>query len=214
MSNSFEKVWYACYGSNILEERFNCYIQGGQPKGSQKSYDGCRNKNLPTAKEELFISSELYFAKRSKVWDEGGVAFIKNDFNKGIETLGRMYLITKEQLIDVARQETNTKEILNLDFDEAIRNGYYVFKKKPSWYGKLLYIGAQNDIPIFTFTSEEELTEYIKPSLNYLKPIINGIIETYGFDENTILEYLTCKNGILNNYNNNELLNIIRGKNT
>ena len=26
-------VWYACFGSNILYERFNCYLEGGRIAG-------------------------------------------------------------------------------------------------------------------------------------------------------------------------------------
>lgn len=26
-------VWYACFGSNILLERFNCYLEGGRIAG-------------------------------------------------------------------------------------------------------------------------------------------------------------------------------------
>ena len=42
--NSQDQIWYACYGSSILEERFLCYIQGGQPNGTRTIYDGCRDK--------------------------------------------------------------------------------------------------------------------------------------------------------------------------
>jgi hypothetical protein len=34
--NSQDQIWYACYGSNILQERFLCYIQGGDPMAQRK----------------------------------------------------------------------------------------------------------------------------------------------------------------------------------
>jgi len=37
-------VWYAVYGSNLLRKRFDCYIQGGKPKGAAKDYPGCRDR--------------------------------------------------------------------------------------------------------------------------------------------------------------------------
>lgn len=33
-----DKVWDACYSSNLLQERFLCYIKGGQPEGAKKLY--------------------------------------------------------------------------------------------------------------------------------------------------------------------------------
>ena len=40
-------VWYACYGSNLLKERFLCYIRGGRPIGAQRTFYGCKNKKEP-----------------------------------------------------------------------------------------------------------------------------------------------------------------------
>ncbi len=208
MTNLQDKVWYACYGSNILERRFLCYIKGGQPKGSKTVYEGCSDKTLPTHNEDFYICSELYFAKKSSNWDNGGVAFIKTSFEPQASTIGRIYLITKGQLIDIARQETNTKTVLKLDFDIAIKNGSYVFKQ-PSWYGNLLYLGQQNEFPIFTLTNENESQPFTKPSESYIKTISDGIKETHHFDNKKIFEYLKTKRGINGNYNDKELLDII-----
>jgi hypothetical protein len=206
MEKNEKYIWYACYGSNLLEERFNCYIQGGKPKGSIKNYDGCRNKSLPVCSEKIYLPYELYFAKESSTWNNGGVAFIKNT-NSKIETLGRMYLITEEQFIDVAKQETNTKIDLAIDFEKAIKEDSTIFKDK-SWYGKLIYLGKQNEIPIFTITAEKKFQDN-KPYKNYLKTIIEGIKETFNHDEMTIIEYLINKEGVSDNYSIEELTQII-----
>lgn len=44
MEDLQDKVWYACYGSNLLEEHFLCYILGGQPAGVKTVYGGCNDK--------------------------------------------------------------------------------------------------------------------------------------------------------------------------
>ena len=62
-------VWYASYGSNLQEERFLCYIMGGKAIGSNKSNPGCKDKTPPRDTEEIYIESEMYFAKSSSVWD-------------------------------------------------------------------------------------------------------------------------------------------------
>ena len=90
----------------------------------------------------------MYFAKKSESWDNGGV--IRTNFGSKIDTLGRMYLITKEQFIDVVKQETGDQANLSIDFDKAIENGSLVFKER-SWYGNIIYLGTQYNSPIFTF---------------------------------------------------------------
>jgi hypothetical protein len=129
MANLQDKVWYACYGSNILEERFLCYIKGGKPNGAKTNYISCRDKTLPADNEDFYICSELYFAKESDNWNTDGVAFISTFFEPKASTIGRIYLITKELLVDIARQETNTKNELTIDFKKAIEEGYYIFKR-------------------------------------------------------------------------------------
>ncbi len=208
MTTLQDKVWYACYGSNILEERFLCYIKGGQPKGAKTTYEGCRDKTLPSGNEDFYICSELYFAEKSKNWDNGGVAFIRTLFEPQASTIGRIYLVTKGQLIDIARQETNTKTELTIDFDKAIEDGSYIFKR-PSWYGNLLYLRQQNDYPIFTLTNEIDLQPLTKPNKSYIKTISEGINEAHNFDNKTIFEYLITKRGINGNYSDQELLDII-----
>jgi len=208
MTNLQDKVWYACYGSNILEERFLCYIRGGQPKGAMTTYEGCSDKTLPAVKEDFYICSELYFAKESGNWDNGGVAFIRTSFEPQASTIGRIYLVTKGQLIDIARQETSTKTKLSIDFDSAIEDGSYIFKR-PSWYGNLLYLGQQNGYPIFTLTNENDLQPLTKPSKNYIRTISEGIKEAHNFDDKTIVEYLRSKGGIKGKYDDKELLDII-----
>lgn len=65
MTNLQDKIWYACYSSNILEERFICYIKGGQPKGVQTKYEGCTDKTLPTDNED-FIYVPNYILLKSR----------------------------------------------------------------------------------------------------------------------------------------------------
>lgn len=208
MTKLQDKVWYACYGSNILEERFLCYIRGGQPKGAKKTHEGCSNRTLPAENESFYFQSQLYFAKESANWDNGGVAFIRNSFEPDALTYGRIYLVTKGQLIDVARQETGTTTGLTIDFDRAINDGSFIFKR-PSWYGNLLYLGQKNGYPIFTLTNENNLQQFTKPSKNYIKTISEGIKETHNFDDKRIWEYLRTKGGIKDNYSDKELLDII-----
>ena len=202
-------IWYAVYGSNLLEERFNCYLQGGKPTGSNKLYYGCRDKTLSKRQHEFKINSELYFAKKSTNWENGGVAFI--DFNKNNKsiTLSKIYLISKEQFIDVAIQETSSNILLDLDFNKTIQESYTIYKKK-SWYGKLVHLGEFDNFPVFTITSEHKFAEINKPSVPYLITIIKGLRELYTeMDSKNIVKYLRDKEGIINYYTVDELNKVV-----
>ena len=102
-------VWYATYGSNLLRERFDCYIQGGQPAGAGNTYKGCREKANARETRRVVLPYSLYFAERSKTWG-GAIAFIRRSISDA-RTYGRMYLVTYGQFNDVVRQE-NGRNVL------------------------------------------------------------------------------------------------------
>lgn len=196
MHKEIDKVWYASYGSNILESRFLCYIRGGKPEGSVKEYKGCSDKTLPKKNEAIIINRELYFAKKSKSWQGSGVGFIKSDHEPNKKTLGRMYLISMNQFIEVIKQETNFKGDLKIDTGKTITKGSLIYREN-SWYGKLLYLGKKDEIPIFTFTNEKDLTPQLNaPNEYYLKTIIDGLKESYNLNDFELIEYFKNLLGI------------------
>ncbi|MFY0482102.1 hypothetical protein ACI6PS_05805 [Flavobacterium sp. PLA-1-15] len=199
-------IWYASYGSNILEERFHCYIRGGMPKGSSTIYNGCKDKTLPIDNEDFYIPYELYFAKKSiKTWNGGGVAFIANTLSNE-RTLGRLYLITMEQFIDVLKQECSIKQEIKIAFDSIISHGSYVIKET-NWYNKIIYLGNQSGKPIFTFTHDGDYFDEInKPNDNYLKTIMEGIKEITNFNEHDLAFYFSNLKGITGAYSTEELI--------
>ena len=189
-------IFYASYGSNMLESRFHCYIRGGQPEGSAKIQPGCFDTTLPTEKENITIHRELYFARESGSWQGGGVAFIGTEPNEQAHTLGRMYLITAGQFIDIIRQENDFYGNLVIDLGKAIEQGSLIIH--PTWwYGNLLYLGDKNGHPIFTFTHATPQPEAINPpGENYLRTIIAGLKESYHMSNKEIYAYLKDKPGI------------------
>ena len=113
-------VWYASYGSNLKKSRFMCYIQGGNPEGTTKIYEGCNNKQPPRKDKSIIIPHELYFSKQSSTWENKGVAFITIKRNESSITYGRMYLITKQQFMEVVRQENGicpNDSSININFE-------------------------------------------------------------------------------------------------
>ncbi len=205
---NFGHVWYACYGSNLQEERFTCYISGGRPEGSFRTYTGCTNKTSPAATKPIEIKAELYFAKRSKTWSGGGAAFIRPDENS--ITLGKMYLIATDQFSELVKQEIRFKGNLEPDLTLAVKSGFLITKPE-TWYGKILHLGHEEGLPIFTFTNIDFLeTEINAPNEHYLKKIILGLRETYQLKEDQILNYLSSKKGIKGNILKQDLRHLIR----
>lgn len=173
-----------------------CYISGGRPAGADRNYKGCRNRSAPEKSKPIKINAELYFARRSKTWQGGGVAFINPEADRHKITLGRMYLITKEQFTELVKQESRYEEELLLDLEKAIEQGS-VITDIPSWYGKLLFLGQEEDYPIFSFTNEHYLAgEVNPPAESYLQIIRRGLEETYCMKRSEIDQYLADKKGV------------------
>lgn len=184
-------IWYVSYGSNLCEERFHCYIKGGKPHGAVKHEKGCRDKTLPKKNERVTLPYQLYFAKNSSKWGKGGVAFIGHQKEKSAKTMGRMYYITDEQFIDVTAQENNSESV-TIDFDKLFQNGYQTINA--GWYGRLVYLGKKDGVPMLTFTSNQDIgSEVFKvPSLAYITTIANGLMEL-GLNKNEVIDYfLQC----------------------
>lgn len=96
-----EYAWYVSYGSNMLFERFLCYIKGGSFEGSYRQ--ACRDTTQPLLAKTVEIPYGMYFANNSGSWDGCGVSFL-DVISKG-NAHGVAYLITKEQFHHVAAEE-------------------------------------------------------------------------------------------------------------
>jgi len=140
-------LYYASYGSNLFADRFNAYITGGQPEGSIRVYDGCRDKTLPSDDIPIALNGTIYYAGQSQAWN-GGVAFL--DTGAEGKALGRAYRISAEQFDDVISQEGNepagTKKV---ELARVLREGRIV---ESGAYGTLVHVGDYNGSPVFTFT--------------------------------------------------------------
>ncbi|MFS0674015.1 hypothetical protein [Ornithinibacillus sp. 179-J 7C1 HS] len=187
-------VWYASYGSNLLKERFLAYIYGGMPLGSDRSEQGARDKTPPKSDERIDMPFPLYFSKNKSKWGKGGVAFIGTDSSPKVNTIGRMYLITEEQFLDVVSQENGGMD-MSLNLDEVQEKGFVDIHD--GWYNRIVYVGERYGAPIFTFTSSHSLYHvfFTTPSVAYLSVITKGLLEI-GLTLNEAIEYLLLKKGI------------------
>lgn len=155
--NEHDPVWYVAYGSNLLRERFLCYVTGGEFLG--RAHRGCADPTPPRDEFGLVLPFERYFAHNSSFWG-GGVAFL-DPLRRG-ETVARAYLLTYGQFLDVFAQE----------------NGWRTRHwEKRGWYRATLGLGDDGaGVRLMTFT-EIERARPVRPSERYLDVIRRGEAE-------------------------------------
>lgn len=145
-------VWYVAYGSNLLRERFMCYIEGGYCEDNGRTYGGCSDTTPPLCDIPFTIPYDVYFGNRSSSWGGSGVAFL--DTSHRGSAYGRAYLVTREQLEMIHEQEGSGA----------------------NWYHDKLTIGSIADIPLVTLTNKSE-REHVEPNDAYLNVIRKGLAE-------------------------------------
>ena len=207
-----EMVWYVCYGSNLLEERFLCYVRGGVIPGNTLSERGAKDTSLPVRSEKCTIDHELFFSTPSKKWFGSGVAYVnpkrikqgrKGGASKLLTcglTLGRRYLITLEQFLDVVRQENSLPADCDIpiDFTKLKSKGSQIVLPG-TYYGRLLYLGDVDGYPSYSFTCIPAMNEMEHAPLfgPYYDVIASGLKETFQLNDKEIAEYLERHQGPL-----------------
>ena len=166
-----EYIWYVSYGSNMLEERFLCYIEGGCFEGSDSYRNACEDPTKPLLKRAIDIPYDMYFGNYSGSWEGCGVSFL--DTTKEGHALGIAYLITREQFEHVAAEENGGRS-----------PGY------GNWYEDIISLGEMDGFEMLTITNEE-LRPYNEPCEEYLNTLKRGIRENWSeMSEEDINDYL------------------------
>ncbi len=200
-----EYVWYAGYGSNIDTLRFYHYIKGGTLEITGRDHFGAQDRALPIKQSTCSINHELYFAKTSSPWEDKAVAFLKATPDNSKITLCALYLVTKQQFVDIMAQENGEEPPMQdiIPDMEAAKRGEDSFIGKSNqytWYGRLLYLGEHKGFPIYSFTSKDsdDSIEPAKPGANYLQVIGNGLMANFGMTAKEASVYLLSKSGVTN----------------
>ena len=172
-----EYIWYVSYGSNMLEERFLCYIEGGCFEGSDSYRNACNDPTAPLLKKSIDIPYDMYFGNYSGSWEGCGVSFL--DTTKEGHALGVAYLITREQFEHVAAEENGGRS-----------PGY------GNWYEDIISLGEMDGFEMLTI-SNDELRPYNEPCEEYLNTLKRGIRENWNeMSEEDIDNYLdSCIRG-------------------
>ena len=184
-----DPVWYVAYGSNLRAARFGCYLAGGRPDGARRTYVGCRDRTPPRRDVALRLPGGLRFGGASRVW-RGGIAFHHPD-GPG-ELAARAYLVSFGQFSDVVAQEARRPVGSDLALDQDGRRRW----PTPSGiYESVLHVGDLDGLPLLMITSLQPLTP-TAPSTPYLRAIMGGLRETFGWGVDERVGYLLRAPGV------------------
>ncbi|KAJ0248769.1 Histone deacetylase 5 [Hirschfeldia incana] len=197
-------VWYASFGSNMWKPRFLCYIQGGQAEGMKKICVGSMDKTPPKEITWGTFPHRLFFGRESSVtWGVGGVAFINPLTDLNDQTHMCLYRITLEQFNDVLFQENGLKvdsdsPLFDLDTLQLVEKKGSIPLASGGWYGDVVCMGKEGDIPILTMTCTVSAFEKFKsgeiplrpPAEAYANTMVKGLVEGGRLSEEEAKAYI------------------------
>lgn len=200
-----DPVWYVAYGSNMSAARFGCYISGGRPRGARRTYLGCRDPSPPRRHIGIHLAGGLTFAGESRVWG-GGMAFYHPHLDG--ELAARAYLLTFGQLSDVVAQEARRPVRSDLALDSGVDRQWPV----PSLvYETLLNLDDRDGVSMFTITSLQNL-EPTTPSAPYLRTMLDGLGEAFGWTAEQRVHYLLRAPGVTPAWSAGRLVELCDGE--
>lgn len=159
-------TWYVAYGSNLSSSRFRRYL------------DRCRDTSPPWRWAPVEVPHRLLFARESRTWGGGGVAFLDPSPTPGAGTRGRAWLVTWDQFADVLAQEcglpVGSVEVPALDAGCVVAHAGL-------WYGCVVPLGRHDGWPMVSFTDEAAAEQVAGgPGPAYRAVVTEGLIEAHG----------------------------------
>lgn len=152
-------VWYVSYGSNMLGERFKCYIEGGDYGGS-RYHPPCEDTTPPVAVKTIDIPFGMYFGNVSSSWHGSGVSFLNVSENG--HALGVAYLITRKQFEHVVFEENSGRHQ----------------SEGGEWYEHTIDLDPMYGFEVKTITNRK-VRDYNDPFPAYLDTLRKGIRENW-----------------------------------
>jgi hypothetical protein len=184
-----DPVWYVAYASNMSARRLQCYLEGGRPPGARRTYQGCRDPAPPTRDVGLTFPGARVFAGRSSVWG-GAMAFY--DASAENEVAARGFRVTFGQLSDLVSQEA--RQPVGRDLTPAQEAGR-PWPTPSGIYESVVYLGDREGDPTFCLTTHRAL-DPAPPSAAYLRTILVGLHEAFGWTVQESARYLLRADGV------------------
>lgn len=181
-------LWYAAYGSNLWRTRFEAYLGGKPIPGGEWREAGCRDPRPPRDERARFLPHACAFAGHNHRW-HGGTALLDHRRDDASQTLGRLWLIGRDQFADLVRQANRAPD-LDLDLDTALAEG--AWQADDLHYGRIQRLEDFEGRPVLTITSPEPRATWplAPPSRAYLFTLACGLVETYHLNKSGLRRYL------------------------
>jgi hypothetical protein len=191
-----DPVWYVAYGSNLLADRFACYLVGGHPPGARRTYDGCRDRTPFRRSVALRLTGRLRFGAESGVWG-GAMAFLDHRVDEaardepGDQVAARAYLVTFGQFSDIVAQEARRPLGEDLALDGTGRR----WPTPSRVYDSVVHVDDLDGAPMLSLTSLRPRPP-AAPNPAYLRAILAGLGETFGWTPSRRADYLLAAPGV------------------
>ena len=172
-------------------------------KNMIKLLEKCKDKTLP-------IESAAIHLNKYKIGFNKNRIFITNDENSVI--FFKLYLIKKEQLIEILQVSYSCNNLIEKDLKEILfsKNVNEDINLSPyqtnsnCFYDILKSIGELDGINIYSLSSKNNNVE--PPDIDYLRIIYNGLLKTFHpYSEYLIMYYIYLLDGIKNFFSIKEL---------
>lgn len=200
MHDADEPIWYAAYGTDMLAECFACAVLGKRPPGAAHPLTGARDRRPPAADRAAFCHLPLYFAGRSRHWQDGGAAVLDHLVDTPEATLTRRWLITRGQCEDLLRQDNGDPDLVfdAAALDRVCADG--MVDCGDGSYARVVCLGDVDGVPVVAATApragDDPRQEPRRPSKPYLQCLIAGLRETFALTPPAVRRYLRATPGL------------------
>ncbi|CAI2371581.1 unnamed protein product [Moneuplotes crassus] len=197
-------IWYAAYDTEMKNEIFEYLLSG------------CTDKT--PISDKVSIKLENFDIVYSEISNHPGMVYLQQ------RTCGscfvRLYLITKNQLLDIAKLKTIAYSQENHDFrlleSLLVSNKDSAIINPDLPYGYFLRVGDYKGTSIYTLTSlslqsSSDIKNSCDPSNFYISEFFKGIAESFpNFSPDFLLYYINSKKGLRNRLSS-QLMMELRG---
>lgn len=153
---------------------------------------GARDATDPLDSKPFRFDLPLMFGGEAKGWEGRGVCFVDPHRDAPGDTLGRAWLISDEQLVDVWAQENGETVGPPLDVSALVADGSLDLGR--GWYQRLHYLGELDGFPVATITCET-VPKPNAAGVAYLDIVGRGLVETWGLSTKEAADYLASRSG-------------------
>ena len=193
-----EEVGYFAFGSNLFLERLTAYLTSAS------------DSRPPRAAFPMQVPHRMFFASvRTTLWGSTCGAAVLEMQPSAEEALGRVYIITRQQFIELAARENlatgapcptyTASDCLHVG---ALERFSAQLLREEAFYVpfKVKQVGA---LEVWSLTAHYSTKPYpvAPPSIEYLRVIAAGLKQTYpSLSDTELAQYLALRQGVMGRY--------------